>query len=82
MVVLLLAASNLMTLGIVVGSGSSVYAGWCIFDMDVFGFCGATLVGVIIVVVLVIVLEILFVGWCCCWCEFIYLWVEKKIRDV
>jgi hypothetical protein len=57
-VALLLAAPNLMTLGIVLGSGSAAHAGERTLDVAAPGFRGATLIGVIIAVVAVIGVEV------------------------
>lgn len=46
----LLAAPNLMTLSIVIGSGSGAHAGQRILDVDAPGFRGGTLVGVLLAV--------------------------------
>ena len=45
---LLLAGPNLLTLGIVIGTGNAAHAGQRILDVDAPGFRGATLAGVII----------------------------------
>ena len=46
----LLAAPNLMTLSIVIGSGSGAHAGQRILDVDAPGFRGGTLVGVLLAI--------------------------------
>lgn len=57
-VALLLAMPNLMTLGIVLGSGNAAHAGQRILDVEAPGFRGATLAGVIAAAVVGVVVEI------------------------
>jgi hypothetical protein len=52
-VVLLLAAPNLLTLGIVLGTGSGSHAGDRILDVEAPGFRGATLAGALVAAALV-----------------------------
>lgn len=49
-VALLLAAPNLLTLGIVLGSGSGAHAGDRVFDVEAPAFRGATLTGAVLAV--------------------------------
>jgi hypothetical protein len=58
----LLAAPNLLTLGIVVGSGNAAHAGERTMDVDAPGFRGATLAGAIVGVLLVAVYWVLMAG--------------------
>jgi MFS family permease len=53
-VALLLAAPNLMTLGIVLGGGKAAHAGERTLDTDAPGFRGATLAGAIIAVIAIV----------------------------
>lgn len=57
-----LAAPNLLTLGIVVGSGNAAHAGERTMDVDAPGFRGATLVGAVIGALLVLVYWVLMAG--------------------
>lgn len=57
-VALILASPNLMTLGIVLGSGSASHAGRRILDVGAPGFRGATLTGVIVALVVAVMIEI------------------------
>jgi MFS family permease len=79
---LLLAAPNLMTLGIVAGGGSGAHAGRRTLDTDAPGFRGATLAGVIIGAALLVVAEVVWAGRRRRRQELTRLRVEKKIRDV
>ena len=54
-VVVVLAAPNLMTLGIVLGTGSGAHAGDRILDVEAPGFRGATLAGALVAAGLVAV---------------------------
>lgn len=78
---LLLAAPNLLTLGIVLGSGKAAHAGERTLDTDAPGFRGATLVGVVLGIALVIVVEVLLTKRRRHSRELTHLRVEKKIRD-
>ncbi|MGN6605945.1 MAG: permease [Jatrophihabitans sp.] len=60
-VAVLLAAPNLMTLGIVLGSNNAAHAGQRTLDTDAPGFRGATIAGAIIAVVAVIAIEVFLV---------------------
>jgi hypothetical protein len=57
-IALLLAAPNLMTLGIVLGSGNAAHAGERTLDVAAPGFRGATLLGALIAVVAIVGVEI------------------------
>lgn len=59
---LLLAGPNLLTLGIVIGSGNAAHAGERILDVDAPGFRGATLAGVILAGLLAALAEYLIVS--------------------
>jgi hypothetical protein len=81
-VALLLAMPNLMTLGIVLGSGNAAHAGRRILDVDAPGFRGATLAGVIVALVVAAVLEIALHVRRRHRGELQRLRIEQRIRDV
>ena len=54
---LLLAGPNLLTLGIVIGTGNAAHAGERILDVDAPGFRGATLAGVMLAALLLALLQ-------------------------
>jgi MFS family permease len=60
--VILLAGPNLLTLGIVIGSGKSAHAGQRTLDVDAPGFRAATLAGAIVGLLAVACLEYLLVS--------------------
>lgn len=59
---LVLAGPNLLTLGIVIGTGNAAHAGERILDVDAPGFRGATLAGVILAAVVLGLAEYLLVS--------------------
>ena len=79
-VALLLAAPNLMTLGIVVGGGSAAHAGQRTLDTAAPGFRGATLVAAIVGVVATLGLEVFFARHRRQRRELSQLRVEEKLR--
>lgn len=62
-VAILLAAPNLLTLSVVLGTNNAAHAGERILDVDAPAFRGATLAGVIIGAVLAVGLMLLFAGY-------------------
>jgi len=61
-VAILLAGPNLLTLGIVIGSGHGAHAGQRTLDVDAPGFRGATLAGVIIGALVVVAIQYLLIA--------------------
>jgi len=61
-VTLLLAGPNLLTLGIVIGTGNAAHAGQRILDVDAPGFRNATLAGIILAALLATLAEYLLVS--------------------
>ena len=59
---LLLAGPNLLTLGIVIGTGNAAHAGQRILDVDAPGFRNATLAGIILAALLATLAEYLLVS--------------------
>ena len=69
---LLLASPNLLTLGIVIGSGKAAHAGERTLDVDAPGFRGSTLAGAIIAVVTLLAVEYLVMS---------RRWSKRKLRE-
>ena len=69
---LLLASPNLLTLGIVIGSGKAAHAGERTLDVDAPGFRGATLAGAIVAFLAFLALEYLFVS---------RSWTRRKLEE-
>src|SRR5258705_88145 len=61
-IALLLAGPNLLTLGIVIGSGKAAHAGERTLDVDAPGFRGATLAGAIVAFLTFLAIEYLLVS--------------------
>lgn len=69
---LLLAAPNLMTLGIVIGTGKAAHAGERTLDVDAPGFRGATLAGAIVAALVLAAIEYLIVS---------RRWTRRRLRE-
>jgi hypothetical protein len=69
---LLLAGPNLLTLGIVIGSGKAAHAGERTLDVDAPGFRGATLAGAIVAFLTLAAVEYLLVS---------RRWNRRKLRE-
>ena len=69
---LLLSSPNLLTLGIVIGSGKAAHAGERTLDVDAPGFRGATLAGAIVAFLAFLALEYLFVS---------RSWTRRKLEE-
>ncbi len=69
---ILLAGPNLLTLGIVIGSGKAAHAGERTLDVDAPGFRGATLAGAIVAFLTLVAVEYLLVS---------RRWSRRKLRD-
>ena len=70
--VILLAGPNLLTLGIVIGSGHAAHAGERTLDVDAPGFRGASLAGAIVAVLALTGIEYLLVS---------RRWQRRKLRE-
>ena len=69
---MLLASPNLLTLGIVIGSGKAAHAGERTLDVDAPGFRGARLAGAIVAVLTLVAVEYLLVS---------RRWSRRKLRE-
>jgi len=69
---LLLASPNLLTLGIVIGSGKAAHAGERTLDVDAPGFRGATLAGAIVAFLAFLAIEYLFLS---------RSWTRRKLEE-
>jgi MFS family permease len=69
---ILLASPNLLTLGIVIGSGKAAHAGERTLDVDAPGFRGASLAGAIVAVLTLAAVEYLVVS---------RRWSRRKLRE-
>ncbi|MEP6811787.1 MAG: permease [Actinomycetota bacterium] len=69
---LLLASPNLLTLGIVIGSGEAAHAGERTLDVDAPGFRGATLAGAIVALLTFLAVEYLLVS---------RSWTRRKLEE-
>jgi MFS family permease len=69
---ILLASPNLLTLGIVIGSGKAAHAGERTLDVDAPGFRGATLAGAIVAFLTLVAVEYLLVS---------RRWSRRKLRE-
>jgi MFS family permease len=69
---IVLAGPNLLTLGIVIGSGKAAHAGERTLDVDAPGFRGATLAGAIVAFLTIVAVEYLVVS---------RRWSRRKLRE-